>query len=194
MRINNPNDPIYYVYAWYFTDTDKIFHIGKGKGNRCYDTKVHRNQYFINTIKKYPKRVAVKFLLTGLTNDEALSKERELIAHYKSIGQCKTNLHEGGCGGYTGNYRSPERIRKLSIAGKRLVGINNPMYGRHHTKEAREKISKANLGKKLSSKQIEKLRKVSTGRVKTPEERMKLSVANKGKIVAKESIVKGIKT
>lgn len=185
MRINNPNDPIYYVYAWYFTDTDEIFHIGKGKGNRCYDTKVHRNQYFINTIKKYSDRVAVKFLLTGLTNDEALSKERELIAHYKSIGQCKTNLHEGGCGGYTGKYDDPERSRKLSEAAKKRTGVKSTWYGKHLPKETCEKISKANLGKKLSSEHIEKLRKANTGRVKTPEELMKLSIANKGKIVAK---------
>lgn len=68
-----------------------------------------------------------------MTEQEAWDAERELIQKYKEIGQCRTNLHEGGCGGYTGNYDNPERNRKISEArrgkpGKR--GPENPLYGR----------------------------------------------------------------
>ena len=192
--VNDSDLKIYYVYAWYFKDTGEIFHIGKGKNNRYKDTKCHRNQFFLNIINKHKDNVDVKFLLTNLTNNESLKHEKELIKYYKSIGQCKTNFHEGGCGGYTGNYKSPERSKKLSIAARKRVGEKNPMFGHTHTLEARKKISDANKGKVLSKDHIEKLRKVNTGRIKTPEERHKLSVANKGKIVSKKSIVKGIKT
>lgn len=194
MNIKDIDKPIYYVYAWYFKDTGEIFHIGKGKNDRYKDIKHHRNQFFLNVINKHKDNVDVKFLLTGLTNDESLINEKELIKYYKSIGQCKTNLHEGGYGGYTGNYQSIERSRKLSIAAKKRIGSKNPMFGRHHSLEAKAKISAANIGKKLSANHIEKLRKVNTGRVKTSEELHKLSIANKGKIVSKKSIVKGIKT
>ena len=194
MNIIDQDKPIYYVYAWYFKDSGEIFHIGKGKKNRYKDIKNHRNQYFLNIINKHKDNVDVKFLLTGLTNEESLANERQLIKYYKSIGQCKTNLHEGGCGGYTGNYQSYERSRKLSIAAKKRIGSKNSMFGRHHTQKAKEKISVANRGKKLSIEHIEKLRKANTGRIKTPEELHKLSIANKGKIVSKQSIVKGIKT
>ena len=194
MNILDQDKPIYYVYAWYFKDTGEIFHIGKGKNNRYKDIKNHRNQYFLNIINKHRDNVDVKFLMTGLTNEESLMSEKQLIKYYKTIGWCKTNLHEGGCGGYTGNYQSSERSRKISIAAKKRVGPKNSMFGRHHTQEAKEKIKIANRGKKLSAEHIEKLRKANTGRVKTPEERHKLSIANKGKTISKQSIVKGIKT
>lgn len=194
MNILDQDKPIYYVYAWYFKDSGEIFHIGKGKNNRYKDIKNHRNQYFLNIINKHRDNVDVKFILTGLTNEESLANERQLIKYYKEFGQCKTNLHEGGCGGYTGNYQSPERSRKISIAAKKRINEKNPMFGHHHTQEAKAKISAANRGKKLSIEHIEKLRKANTGRIKTPEELHKLSMANKGKIVSKQSIVKGIKT
>lgn len=104
MNILDQDKPIYYVYAWYFKDSGEIFHIGKGKNNRYKDIKNHRNQYFLNIINKHRDNVDVKFLMIGLTNEESLANERRLIKHYKEFGWCKTNLHEGGCGGYTGNY------------------------------------------------------------------------------------------
>ena len=37
-------EKIYYVYAWYIKSTNEIFHVGKGKNNRCYDIKIHRKR------------------------------------------------------------------------------------------------------------------------------------------------------
>lgn len=192
--VNDANLKIYYVYAWYFKSTNEIFHIGKGKGDRYKERKVHRNKFFINILQKYASDVDVKILIDNLTNDESLAKEKKLIAFYKKIGQCKTNFHEGGSGGYTGKYNDPERNRKISIAAQKRVGDKNAMYGKHHTQEAKNRISAFNKGKKLSSEHVAKLIAVNTGRIKTVEERMKLSIANKGKIIDKKSIVKGIKT
>ena len=31
----------YYVYAWFFKSTNKVFHIGKGKGNRYKETNIY---------------------------------------------------------------------------------------------------------------------------------------------------------
>ena len=106
----------YYVYAWYYKDSGKYFHIGKGKNNRYKERKVHRNQFFRNVLNKEGSNVDVKILYKNLSENEAFNLERKLIHYYWSIGECKTNLHEGGCGGNTGNYNNPERSQKLSIA------------------------------------------------------------------------------
>ena len=45
-------DKEFYVYRWYYKDTNETFHIGKGKGNRYKETKQSRNQYFKNIIQK----------------------------------------------------------------------------------------------------------------------------------------------
>ena len=155
----------YYVYAYYIKSTNEIFHIGKGKGNRFKDTKSHRNDYFKNIIAKYGDDVDVKILHNNLTEDEAWELERKLIEQYKKLGQCKTNLHEGGHGGNTGNYDSPIRSEKISNHAKMRKGALNPNYNKHWSDEkralqsqklkeyfntpgAREKQSQALKGKK----------------------------------------------
>ena len=59
----------YYVYAWYLRSTGKVFHIGKGTGNRYLDTTHSRNSYFKNIIQKYPKDVAVQKLYDFISFD-----------------------------------------------------------------------------------------------------------------------------
>jgi len=141
---------IFYVYAWYFKDTNEIFHIGKGKGNRYLDEVNHRNSYFKSVLKKHRDNVDVRILISNMTEKESLQKEREMIKQYKELGQCKTNFHEGGCGGNTGKYDDPERSRKISDAASKRTAEKNPMFGKHHTMESRKKMSNANKGKYLS--------------------------------------------
>lgn len=178
---NDADKPIYYVYAWYYKNTGEIFYIGKGKNDRYKERKIHRNRYFINILNKHGDNVDVKILENNLIEKDALLREKLLISQYWKIGQCKANIHEGGCGGNTGNYDSIERSKKLSDAAKRRTGSKNPMYGRTHSIEARSKISAANLGKHLSEDHILKLKIANTGRIKTKAELRKLSLANKGR-------------
>lgn len=131
----------FYVYAYYLKSTGEIFHIGKGTKNRYKDKKTHRNQYFLNMINKYKDDVYVKILQNNLTEQEAWNLERELINYYKSIGQCKTNFHEGGCGGNTGNYDNLERSKKLSDFAKTRVGELNPNFGNKWTQEQKNAAS-----------------------------------------------------
>lgn len=50
----------FYVYFWYYKNTDEVFYIGKGKGNRFLERKIHRNEYFKNILNKEKENVDVK--------------------------------------------------------------------------------------------------------------------------------------
>lgn len=131
----------FYVYAYFLKSTNEIFHIGKGTGNRYKDKNNHRNQYFRNIIQKYKDDVDVKIIKDNLSEQEAWSLERDMIEQYKKIGQCKTNLHEGGCGGNTGNYDNPERSKKISDFAKTRTGEKNPNYHNFWSEEQKQLAS-----------------------------------------------------
>lgn len=177
----------FYVYFWFYKDTDEVFYIGKGKGNRFLERKAHRNNYFKNILNKEKDNVDVKIIKSNLTEEDAFELEKNLIKEYKSKGQAKANLHEGGCGGNTGNYYSQTRSKKISDFGKTRVGEKNPMWGKTHSEETKRKLREANLGKKLTQEHKDKLIKANTGRVKTKSEIEKLRLANLGKRLSKES-------
>ena len=54
------------------------------------------------------------------------------------------------------------------IQSERIRGDKNPMWGKHHTPEARETIRQKNLGKKLTEEQIKKQVKAMTGKTRQP--------------------------
>lgn len=134
----------FYVYAYYFKSTGEIFHIGKGTKNRYKDKTTHRNQYFLNIVNKYPDDIDVKILQGNLSEQDAWDLERKLIKQYKDLGQCKTNFHEGGCGGNTGNYNNPERSKKLSEAAKLRTGEKNSNYGNKWDNNQKAQASQRN--------------------------------------------------
>ena len=177
---------IYYVYAWYFIDNGEIFYIGKGKNER-FKSLNRRNNFFKNIIKKYKDNIDIKIIEKNLSEFNAFELEKKLIKEYKEKGQCIANFHEGGRGGNTGNYDNVERSKKLSEAAKKRVGELNPMYGKTHTDEVKEKLREINLGKKLSEEHKQKLIKANTNRKKTKEEIEKLRIAKLGHKMKEES-------
>lgn len=183
----NAENKKYYVYAWFYIDTNEIFYIGKGKGNRCNDIIHSRNSYFKNIVNS--AKVDVKILYDNLTNEESLSIERKLIHEYWSKGECKANFHEGGCGGNTGKYNDPERSKKLSEAAKKRIGSLNSNYGNSWTQEQKDNLSKKNKGKcNVSKEHLEKLKLINTGRIVSEDTRKKLSIAKKGQKITKHQI------
>jgi len=71
MEVEN-ND--YYVYAHIRNDTDSVFYIGKGRGNRAYSKR--RNKHWSNIVNKcggYKARI----LKDKLSSQEANTKNRQ---------------------------------------------------------------------------------------------------------------------
>ena len=96
---------------------------------------------FYNAIQKYGwDNFQHEILFSGLTKEEACNKEVELIALYDSTNP-KTgyNISFGGEIGNLGLVMSEEVRKRMSESTK---GEKNPMFGKHHTVEAREKIGK----------------------------------------------------
>lgn len=103
----------YYVYGHTKANGD-VFYVGKGSGKRLTHI-ARRGRYWRHVAKKHGVNPIV--LAADLTEAEAFEKEIELIAYYKSIGQCQANVSLGGNG-----VRVPERWwgEKISNA---LIGI-----------------------------------------------------------------------
>ena len=99
----------FYVYEWFNLDTGYVFYVGKGKDER-YKSLRNRNKYFLNYYNKHPCKSRI--IQSDLSEDAAYALEKETIAKYRELGQCNTNIADGGAGGI------------------RLFGELNPMYGR----------------------------------------------------------------
>lgn len=131
------------------------------------------NDYFTKAIKKYGwNNFKHEILYIGLSKVEAEQKEIELIAFYKSDkNDYGYNIQHGGSS--VGKHSEETKI-KIGIANKGRMPWD---YGKHHSKETREKISKNHFGIKPNE-----------------ETRLKMSVAKKGKKQSKEHINKKAKS
>lgn len=119
---------IYYVYT--HSINGKVFYVGKGRGNRAYQTR-SRNRHWHNVVNKYGQPT-IEIVKDNLTNDESYELEKTLIKEY-GISNL-TNKSEGG-----------------SIYGDSYdkSGENNPMYNRHHSEETIQKIREDALKRKI---------------------------------------------
>jgi hypothetical protein len=138
----------YYTYA-YLREDGPPYYIGKGSGRRAYSSN-HR----INL----PPKDRILILKRFVNEYDAFKHEMYMIAVLgrKDLGTgILQNLSEGGTGGASGYIATP---KVCSMRSSRMKG-NKIWEGRTHGKEAREKVSKARKGKKLSGEHIEKLKK-----------------------------------
>lgn len=108
---------------------------------------------FRNAIKKYGWENFGHTILCRTNKERAVVMERALIAHYKKLG-ISYNLSDGGEGAEA---ITEENRRALS----ERMRTNHPMKGKHHTPEARAKISEANKQRVYTKEQKEQLRQVS---------------------------------
>lgn len=137
----------FYVYMHINKSNGEVFYVGKGYGNRAFDTKNGRNRHWKNIVKKYG--FSVEFVQFGLQEWYAFELEKELIA---ALGRRDTrdgylcNMTDGGEGA-SGCVRSAETRAKVSLVHK----------GKTTSEETKAKIGAANRGKVPSAEHRNKI-------------------------------------
>jgi hypothetical protein len=131
------------VYIHIRPDINEPFYVGKGVLGReirlC-----GRNQHWKNIVNKNNGIFESKILFEGLTEEEALLKEREIELDLKNKGYILANIIECGVkAGTTGMKHSEESKRKISEG---LKGHISPNKGKKQSKETCDKKSKSMMG------------------------------------------------
>jgi len=160
----------YYLYKHIREDKNEVFYVGLGTKNKQdikYNTytrahnKIRRNKYWKNTVNKIVN-YKIEIFLESDSYEEIKNKEIELISFYgrKDLGLgTLTNMTDGGDG----------------------------QVDRFFSEETRKKISIGHIGKKMSLKNVEKLKKRlignknTFGKKLTDEHKKKISESSKGR-------------
>ena len=138
----------YYVYA-YLRKDGTPYYIGKGKGRRALSPA--------RTVPRPKDKNLIVFLETNLTEFGALTLERRYISWYGRINAntgILRNMTDGG-DGTSGWIPTEESKLKMSKAKRGIKtgpclskghpGEFNPMFGKTHTVETKQKIRDARL-------------------------------------------------
>jgi hypothetical protein len=99
--------------------------------------------------------------------------------HYSLSKETKEKMRLSHIGKVSWNKGVPmlEEV-KLKIS-KSISGVNNHFYGKHHTIDTKNKISKSNKGKVISNEQKQIVSMKLKGKIVSEETILKLSIARK---------------
>lgn len=122
------------------------------------------NEHFSRAISKYGwQNFLHEVLFDGLTKEEAENFEIKLIAEYNSANE-KFGYNKALGRSSVGKHTEETKNIISQKAKERFKNPeNNPMYNKHHTEEAKKKISQKATGRKLSREAKEKLSKANIG-------------------------------
>jgi len=172
----------FYTYA-YLREDRTPYYIGKGSGNRIYDSKGR-------PCKKPKDKSRIIFLKQNLTEEDAFKHEIYMIAVFgrKNLGTGILHNRTDGGDGSSGAIR-PQEVRKKisngmkgrSFTEKHLKNLSIARKGRKLSEEAKTKISQFNKGKKLSDETKRKMSESRKGRIISEETKKKMSKAKLGK-------------
>lgn len=204
--LDNNNLPFYVGKTNNFKrrKTEHLCVLKKGKNGKTWPIYNKIRQL----IKEENYELKMEIIDEKLTNDEANNLEIKLIKEYIENGYKLYNLTAGGDG--TLNHKpvfTDEWRKKLKEAksGDKWTGKKNPFYGKHHSKETKEKISTFHKGKQTgkdnpfygkkhtpeSIKIIsETAKKTFAGVQKTEDHKRKIGESHKGKKHSPEQIEK----
>lgn len=79
----------FYVYQYVINDTNEVFYVGKGKGDRAYKGK--RNKFCEDMKATHDWRIEI--IKDNLLEGEAFDLEIDRIEYYKTIGYRLTTKH-----------------------------------------------------------------------------------------------------
>lgn len=170
----------FYVYQHIRLDTNEVFYVGKGFGDRAY-RNYGRSKYWHNIVKKYGYKI--EFVDTNLDELTAFKLEVETIKSYgrKDLGLGNLiNLTNGG-EGLSGLIVSSETRAKIKASNLGKTGDKSPNFGKTFSTEHKIKLSFAHIGKTPSIETKTKMSAAHFGKTHSVETRLKLSAANLGK-------------
>ena len=77
---NNEKSKNFYVYEWYYVNTEIVFYVGQGTNNRYKDTRsCKRNNFFNNVVNMQKNNIASRKIYDKLDKKEALELENKTI-------------------------------------------------------------------------------------------------------------------
>ena len=119
----------------------------------------HGSYYIGQAIEKYGRENFETIIVEELPceNDLLNQRERYWIKYYNTY--VNDNHYNLTPGGDFNPMHIPSIIEKVKINLPDTHGKNNPMYGKHHSLEAKERMSKKKKGIKLSNKHKENMSK-----------------------------------
>lgn len=101
--------------------------------------------------RKYNDFSLWKYEILKVCKEDELNKlEQEFIEIFETTNSQKGYNSTKGGEGSVGTKWGSEKQKEALKNRKSYKGENGPMYGKHHSEEAKEKISKANKGRKHS--------------------------------------------
>lgn len=168
-----------YNYIYLITNqlNDKIY-IGKHSTDNLNDGYMGSGILINKAIKKYGLENFTKEYLAFCDNEDTLNYlERFYIRKYKAR-QVEYNLTDGGDGTLGSHWVLSEETRQKMGEAKRGNKVN---LGRHHSEEAKQKISEGHKDIKLSAEHKQKLSEGHKGKKLSEEAKQKISESMKGR-------------
>jgi group I intron endonuclease len=147
-----------YIYGLIDPRTNQIRYVGKTNNikQRLFDHIRHsklkityKDKWICNLLSQNLKPIIV-------TLEECGENWAEREIYHISLYENLTNLTKGG-EGLNGYIFTEEHKNKISENHHDVSGHNNPMFGKTHTDDVKEKIGKINLGRKHTSDSKQKM-------------------------------------
>jgi hypothetical protein len=158
----------FYVYIHTKTTDNKIFYVGRGKGNRKTVCQ-NRNDKWKKVVEEFG--FFSEIIENNLSLQESIDLEKYWICKFKSDGIELCNLNNGG-GGIGGRKRTEQEKQRIRAA---LIGIPK-------SEATKAKMIGNTNGKGLRSDEFRaKMSLVMKGKPKSEEHKKKLSAALKNK-------------
>ena len=154
---------MFYVYEHIRLDTNQVFYVGKGNGDR-YKSAKNRNKYWHRVVNKAGfKSVRI---VENESEELVLLAEIERIDQLRKLGFKLCNITNGGQG-ISGLKHSEESKRKMSESRKNIVPHK-------HTEETKQKIREATTGVIFTEERKNKIRLKAIGRKRTEATKEKI--------------------
>lgn len=175
---------MFYVYEWFIKDTNEIFYVGKGTGNR-YKVKKH-NRFFNDMIKRFDCDSRIVKIFENEV--DAFYFEYTHIKELQQIGQCVCNIRDGGFGGsqswWTDEIRqhySEYNVMKSERQRERM-SKQNPMKNRDVAKKVAKSKSRAVIIDDVEYESVKQAHEMLGNAVDTIQKWCIAGINNKGQI------------